>query len=206
MGSDYGKHMSDIILGGQDGLVNVLGITMGVATAAPRTELVLLSGIAATVAESISMAAVAYTSTSASIDYEHMKANQAGMNREDVEKTVKLLSGHLAQEKIEYVHSRLIVHRSDKPHELPMQKAVSVGFSTLLGSAVPLLPYFIMPVHDAIIVSVLLSALVLFGTGVLKARLMKMKNWKRSGAEILLVGGLAAAAGYLLGYALRIPV
>ena len=54
--------LRDIILGGQDGLVNVLGVTAGVAAASGDTRLTIAAGLAATFAESFSMAAVAYTS------------------------------------------------------------------------------------------------------------------------------------------------
>src|SRR3990167_5460969 len=61
-GTDHLK-LRDIILGGQDGLVNVLGVTLGVAAASGDTRIVLAAGLAATFAESFSMAAVAYTSS-----------------------------------------------------------------------------------------------------------------------------------------------
>src|SRR3990172_7794380 len=54
--------LRDIILGGQDGMVNVLGVTAGVAAASGDTRLTIAAGLAATFAESFSMAAVAYTS------------------------------------------------------------------------------------------------------------------------------------------------
>lgn len=58
-----------IILGGQDGLVNVLGIVLAVAKATQSKRVILISGLAATFAESISMAAVAYTSAKAGNEY-----------------------------------------------------------------------------------------------------------------------------------------
>src|SRR5512136_870018 len=61
--------LSDIILGGQDGLVNVLGVILGVAAATNSPQIVLVAGLAATFAESVSMGAVAYTSTLADADY-----------------------------------------------------------------------------------------------------------------------------------------
>lgn len=61
--------ISDIILGGQDGLVNVLGVILGVAAATQDSYLILVAGLAATFAESVSMAAVAYTSTLADADF-----------------------------------------------------------------------------------------------------------------------------------------
>ena len=59
----------EFILGRQDGLVNVLGLVLGVASATLNTNIVLISGTVATVAESVSMAAVAYTSSKAAKDY-----------------------------------------------------------------------------------------------------------------------------------------
>src|SRR5512137_1022737 len=61
--------LADIILGGQDGLVNVLGVILGVAAATSDPRIVLVAGLAATFAESVSMGAVAYTSTLADADY-----------------------------------------------------------------------------------------------------------------------------------------
>jgi VIT1/CCC1 family predicted Fe2+/Mn2+ transporter len=57
----HASELSDVILGGQDGLVNVLGVILGVATATADARIVLAAGVAAALAESVSMAAVAYT-------------------------------------------------------------------------------------------------------------------------------------------------
>ena len=71
------SRLADIILGGQDGLVNVLGVILGVAAATSDVQIVLVAGLAATFAESISMGAVAYTSTMAeSAFYESERARE----------------------------------------------------------------------------------------------------------------------------------
>ena len=71
------SRLADIILGGQDGLVNVLGVILGVAAATSDARIVLVAGLAATFAESISMGAVAYTSTMAeSAFYESERARE----------------------------------------------------------------------------------------------------------------------------------
>src|SRR5512141_2248701 len=73
----HASALSDIILGGQDGLVNVLGVILGVAAATSNTYIVLVAGLAATFAESVSMGAVAYTSTLADADfYESERARE----------------------------------------------------------------------------------------------------------------------------------
>src|SRR5438874_12763845 len=60
--------LSDFILGSQDGLVNVLGVILGVAVASRDITIILAGGLAATFAESIPMGAAAYTSTLARRD------------------------------------------------------------------------------------------------------------------------------------------
>ena len=62
------RGLAEVILGGQDGLVNVLGVILGVAAATQDARIVIAAGLAATFAESISMGAVAYTSTLANDD------------------------------------------------------------------------------------------------------------------------------------------
>src|SRR5579872_1372972 len=55
--------LSDFILGSQDGLVNVLGILLGISAATNDVRIIYVAALAALGAESISMGAVAYTST-----------------------------------------------------------------------------------------------------------------------------------------------
>src|ERR1700756_5919135 len=55
--------LSDFILGSQDGLVTVLGILLGISAATSDVRIIYVGALAALGAESISMGAVAYTST-----------------------------------------------------------------------------------------------------------------------------------------------
>ncbi len=205
MSSHRARHIADIILGGQDGLVNVLGLTLGVASAGAQPALVVVAGLAGMLSESISMGAVAYTSTKAAQDYETMRGHEAGMTRQEVEKALRALSSKLPAEKLAFVRARLQSHLREDREEAPRQKALSVGVATLAGSFVLLVPYFFLPLAQAMPASIILSALVLFTTGALKAK-WTVGSWQRSGLEILLVGGLAAAAGYVLGLLLHVPV
>jgi VIT1/CCC1 family predicted Fe2+/Mn2+ transporter len=197
-------YFADIILGGQDGLVNVLGLTLGVAAAGSPQNIIIVAGLAGMMAESISMAAVAYTSTKAAKEYEHMRANDAKMSKENIERIERILKGKVSRPAFMLVRSRLRMHLEETHQTNPNYKALSVGLSTLGGSLVPLIAYFFFPVNLAMQASIILSALALFGTGAIKAKIMN-RNWIRSGLEILIAGGLAAMIGYLLGVALRVP-
>src|SRR5438128_10831823 len=55
--------LRDVILGGQDGLVNILGIILGVIAGGGSRTVLLAAGFAAAITESISMGAVGYRSS-----------------------------------------------------------------------------------------------------------------------------------------------
>ena len=61
--SPWIKYISDIILGMQDGIVTVLGLTLGLVFANSPVNIILVAGLSTAFAESISMGAVAFTST-----------------------------------------------------------------------------------------------------------------------------------------------
>src|SRR5207253_7622845 len=61
--------LRDVILGGQDGLVNILGIILGVIAGGGSNSVLLATGFAAAITESISMGAVGYTSSVSERDY-----------------------------------------------------------------------------------------------------------------------------------------
>src|SRR5207248_4295279 len=61
--------LRDVILGGQDGLVNILGIILGVIAGGGSKAVLLAAGFAAAITESISMGAVGYTSSVSQRDY-----------------------------------------------------------------------------------------------------------------------------------------
>src|SRR5256714_14603528 len=61
--------LRDVILGGQDGLVNILGIILGVIAGGGSDVVLLAAGFAAAITESISMAAGGYTSSGSERDY-----------------------------------------------------------------------------------------------------------------------------------------
>src|SRR5262249_44823796 len=75
-----GSGLRDLILGGQDGLVNVLGIVLVVSAASPGVQVLLAGGLAATFAEGVSMGGVAWTASRALADhYESERARQAAI-------------------------------------------------------------------------------------------------------------------------------
>lgn len=195
------RYLQDAILGGQDGLVNVLGLSLGVFASTTDPKLVIVAGLAAMFAESISMGACAYTSAKAAMHCEVKSARDAGFSKEDVG---RILSGsNLAGKRLEFAKRRLLANIEDEGSAAPLKKGARVWVSTMLGSAVPLAPYFLLNVMQAAAVSVALSIAVLFATGVLKAK-MTVGSWKIAGLEMVGVGALAAVAGFIIGSILKV--
>lgn len=216
--------LSDVILGGQDGLVNVLGVILGVAAATADTRIVLVAGLAATFAESVSMGAVAYTSTLADADfyeserkreYRHVEAAPA-LERDEIRGIYqhKGFSGELLDRIVETITRDkdvwVAVMMSDEHGLAPVDRrsalrsAAVVGVSALVGSLVPLAPFMVLPVQLSMWVSIVLAATVLFAVGAYKARLTVGVPGK-SGLEMAVIGTLSALVGYLVGVLLKVP-
>jgi VIT1/CCC1 family predicted Fe2+/Mn2+ transporter len=215
--------LSDVILGGQDGLVNVLGVILGVAAATQDVYLVLVAGLSATFAESVSMGAVAYTSTLADADYYESEREREYRHIEEVpnleEKeirdiyTKKGFSGDLLDrivatittDKDVWVAVMLAEEHQLSPTDRgqALRSAVIVGIAAIIGSLIPLIPFVFLPVQVSIYTAILVSALVLFVVGFYKARVTVGKPGK-SGLEMALIGTLSALVGYAVGLVLKI--
>src|SRR5579864_1668082 len=83
-GHKFTNPLRDVILGGQDGLVNALGIILGIAAVTSDTHILIATVLAASIAESISMGAVAYTSALAQKDYYHSEREKENKEIEEV--------------------------------------------------------------------------------------------------------------------------
>ena len=214
--------LSEIILGGQDGLVNVAGVILGLAAATDETRIIIAGGLAATFAESISMAAVAYTSTLADRDYylAELERESSEIESGPEDKKTQLtdifrnwgFSGDLLNKVVEQVssdrHQWATITLANVLKLQPVSQngllfdAFLVGISAVIGSLVPLFPFFFLPADVAIWIGLGLTALVLYGLGAIKARLTVGKPY-RSGLQMAIIGMVAALAGFAIGLFFR---
>jgi vacuolar iron transporter family protein len=216
--------LSDIILGGQDGLVNVLGVILGVAAATHDPRIVLVAGLAATFAESVSMGAVAYTSTLADADfYESEKAREyrhldqaPDIERQEILEIYrqKGFEGELLKRIVDTITANKdvwVAVMMSEEHQLSptnrmraIRSAGVVGVSAVIGSLLPLMPFLVLPVSTAIPTSIVLSAFVLFAVGAYKAR-TTVGHPTKSGLEMAIIGTVSALVGYVVGLLLKVP-
>ena len=84
------------------------------------------------------------------------------------------------------------------------RSALLVGFSALIGSLIPMFPFFFLNVTLSIWLAVIIAALTLFVVGVYKARVTVGRPF-RSGMEMAIIGTVSALAGYVVGLIFKVP-
>jgi vacuolar iron transporter family protein len=213
------EDLHDWILGGQDGIVNVLGSILGVAVITQRKEVIIVAGLAALFAESISMAAVAYTSVKASHSYYHSERERV---RREIEENPTLqrevlidvyerkgfpraeanrIVDALTKNKDVWLDTIMEERMKMSPPEDagPLHSAFIVGMASLIGSIIPVIPFFFLEKHTAMLLSCITSVVVLFALGAASAKLT-IGNWKTRGLEMAIIGGAAAAVSFAIGW------
>ena len=216
--------LADFILGSQDGLVNVLGILLGVAAATSDLRIIYVAALAALGAESISMGAVAYTSTVARRRQYLKEVEREQREMKDVPETelqevrnvfkgwgyvgeqLEALTKQIASNPramLEFMMSFELRLAPVDENEARRSFAIVLS-STIFGSVVPLIPFFFVTsssVASGTIASVILSGIALFFIGAYEARTTVGSLWW-SGLQMTIVGLSAGFAGYLIGRAI----
>ena len=210
--------LRDVILGGQDGLVNILGIILGVIAGGGSDTVLLAAGFAAAITESISMGAVGYTSSISERDY--YEAERAREIREIGEMpeaeqneireiyAAKGFSGQLLEDVVGTITANrdtwLATMMDEELHLQPVKGAdilrtsVVITLATLVGHLIPLLPFVVLERAPALILAIGLSALTLFAVGVYSAVTL-VGDWRQSGLKMMAIGLGAAGIGFLIG-------
>ena len=216
--ADLLGEIREAMFGAQDGVTSILAVVSTVATATGQTYAVLVSGIAATLAEVISMAAGEYMSSKSQREIfdaqiaterreveEHPEEAEAevalllereGLSEEAARRAVALLATSptvLLKTMVEKELGLTLEHGAS-----PLQGAVILAVTFFAAALVPMGPFFFLPVGIALPVAVALSAVVMFALGVLKSRFTG-KGPIRSGLQIVLLVAAAAGGGYVFG-------
>jgi VIT1/CCC1 family predicted Fe2+/Mn2+ transporter len=216
--ADLLAEVREAIFGLQDGVTSILAVVSVVAAAAPDSYTVLVSGIAATLAEVFSMGAGEYMSSKSQREIFNA---QIASERHEVEERPGEAEAEVAfmfereglpAESASRVAAEIgkypnVLLRTMVEKELgvavdeggsPLQGALILAGTFLVAALFPLGPYFFLPVRSALWVSIGLSAASMFGVGIWKSRLTK-RNPIVSGLEIVLLVAGAAIAGTFFG-------
>jgi VIT1/CCC1 family predicted Fe2+/Mn2+ transporter len=209
--------LRDVILGGQDGLVNILGIILGIIAGGGSNTVLIAAGFAAAITESISMGAVGYTSAMSERDYyDAERAREAGevdsmpdQERAEVREIyrAKGFSGELLDHVVDTITADreiwIATMMNEELHLQPvstrdiLRTAVVITIATLIGHLIPLAPFLALPREPALIVAIVLSGITLFGVGVYSAVTL-VGDWRTNGLKMVVIGLGAAAVGFVV--------
>ena len=208
----------EFVFGIQDGLISTVGLLAGVQGATENSVVVIITGLTAMFSGAISMAAGSYLSSQAQkeiFDREIAEAEkladrepymaaegllqalgEEGLSKEQSYQLVKVLIQQrnvflrTFQEKVFGLGSAEI--------NRPLQAALIMGLSFVVGAIIPIVPYMISSGVEAFYGSSLLAGATLFGVGAFKGILAGQSPFL-SGVQFFLIAVGAAVAGYALG-------
>ena len=208
----------EVVFGAQDGILSTVALVTSVAVALDSQTAVLVAGLAAAAAGTISMATGAYLGSRAEQDVQ--RAEIAREAQEIEEKPAEELAELVViyqREGRSFEEARRMAHEIAEDKELwlrtlvekelgispdetsnPMKDAAAMGLSFLLAASVPIIPHILLTGTAAISVSVAGALVALFVLGSLKGRLVQ-KSPILQGLEILGIGAVSAAIGFALG-------
>lgn len=216
-----GSWLGDAIYGVNDGLGSIFGLVSGVAGATAQTgatNIVLISGLAGTVASALSMGSGAYLAAKSEREVhdaeiarerEEMRNNMEeereelelfyelkGLSRAEAQQIVAQLAQNPDEMLQELVQEELGLTAEKTTN--PYISALSAGLSTAVGAFIPIIPFFFLTGVAAILAAAIISLLAHFAVGAAKS-VITTRSWWSSGLEMTIVGAIEGVITFVLG-------
>ncbi|WP_040212637.1 VIT1/CCC1 transporter family protein [Clostridium polynesiense] len=227
--TEQGQYIKSLVYGGLDGIITTFAVVAGVAGASLSPAIVLIMGFANLIADGLSMAIGDYLSTKAEMQYKSLERERETWEVENYPEGEKLelielyMDKGMSQEDAETVTE--IISKNEKTwvdimmieelgiieeEESPVKNAMVTFTSFVIFGFIPILAYVLSRFIPYIAINTFaiacfLTGATLFALGALKVKITE-ENWIKSGLEMLIVGGLAAGAAYIIGNFLSVLV
>ncbi|MEM2022028.1 MAG: VIT1/CCC1 transporter family protein [Zestosphaera sp.] len=213
------EHVREVVLGMNDGLVEVLSVSAGLSGTFTSSLYVAVGGLLVAIGGALSMGIGAYVSTKSNVQIKNEAVRNVRISAEvEPELSAEELRGHLIRKGFTRELSDMIVTeslrdsrllssllveselgQSEEALEEPARAGLYTGVSYLIGSAVPLLPYMVLiPAPFSTVLSLASAAFALSVTGFIISVLGGL-HIRRKIAELIALGLTAAAATYAIG-------
>lgn len=213
-----GASLRDLMLGLNDGLVASFAVTSGVAGAFTAAKIVVMAGIAEMLGGAVAMGLAAFISARSQLEFYHseIQRERDEIRRWPEREREEIRAIYRAKGFAGDLLDRIVIHITADPErwrdvmmreelgmtpesfDAPLRSALTVGFSYLVGAAVPVFGYLLVPPRRGLIVSVIATVATLFAVGAAKTAIT-MRPWWRSGLESMATGIVAAAVTYGAG-------
>jgi vacuolar iron transporter family protein len=222
--SQIGGHIKSIVFGGMDGIITTFAVVAGAVGGGLGTEVILILGFSSVFADAVSMGVGDALSTKSENEYILMeKAREKweldnhpegeieemidlyvnkGMTKDDATEVINRMAKYPDFFVNVMMAEELELQVPDDDDNPWIDGAVTFGSFVFFGT-IPLLGYLCFYAAGfspqiLFIIACCITALALFGLGVVKSRITK-QLWYKSGFEVLGLGGGAACIAYLVG-------
>ena len=212
-----GGYLRSVVYGFNDGLTANFGLVAGVIGASVAPHLVIVTGIAGAVADALSMGSSGYLAAKSEAE---VSARQVAIEREELKMMPDLEEKELAiileakgltppraretaaammRDPQQALDTKVQEELGIQPPAVtPLADGLATGTATAIGALIPLLPFLVMPIGQAIWASLITSMLAHFAVGAARSIFTGRSVWA-SGRDMFLVGFGVAAAGYVIG-------
>jgi len=204
-----------VVFGMEDGTVSIFGLVLGVAATTTSSLEVLVAGASGAAAAAVSMMAGAYLEAETSRDEHAVRQQRLGVELASGEPTATLLSERLSAAGLRApwcgALSRAVQHNAEATKALllalegapgarqaPLEQALWMLVADFCSAAVPIVPFVLLPIGQARIVSAAITTLLLVALGIGRARIGH-RGIARTILETVGMGVAAALAGVAIG-------
>ena len=212
------KFIRHFIFGAEDGLISTFGFLAGITGAHLSHFTIVVAGIAGVFAAGLSMGIGTYLSSKSQLEVhrrnieiekeeikkypEHEKKELEEMYRKKgfKGKELKMIVDKIFSNKKVLLNEMLSSELGIKPSkfENPFKSSLIMFATFIILALIPLFPYLVFSVKQALVFSAIFSLIALFLVGAAKTRITK-KSWFVAGLEMLILGAFAAGITYYIG-------
>jgi vacuolar iron transporter family protein len=219
------NYVRDLVLGFNDGVVSVYAITAGVAGAAFGSPQILITGVAASIAGALSMAAGEFISTKSQAEFyaSERKREEEHLTRwphlevQELRESLhsKGFEPPLLDQAVDAIASdrkRFLDYMmreefgiGEESERSPVRAAILILLAFLVGAFCVVLPYATLQQPFGLYGSSALSLVALFLAGVGRARASRLPPFK-AGVEMVFIGVFAASVSFFVGLLLGVSI
>lgn len=235
-GGNAGKYIKSIVYGGLDGIITTFAVVASIAGARLDTGIVIIMGFASLIADGISMGMGDFLSSRAENDYTNEERKREAWECDNyIEGEKKEMVDLYMNKGMSFEDATIVIETMSKyrdifvdcmmveelglmpvdPDDSPLKNGLVTFTSFLVFGCVPMIAYVgavavgqgqtVASFDVTFIVACVMTLATMFLLGALTARFSSQK-WYVAGVWILLNGGAAAIAAYLIGWVLALLV
>jgi VIT1/CCC1 family predicted Fe2+/Mn2+ transporter len=215
--AESGGFLRNVVYGFNDGLTANFGLVAGVIGAAVQPHVIMISGVAGMIADSLSMGASGYLAAKSE---QEVYAHEIAMEKEEIR-----LMPDVEEEELALVYQAKGIDASraramaaevmldpvraldeqvreelkiGEAHSTPFKEGWVTGTATAVGALIPVAPFLIFNTQMAVWTSFAVSMLSHFAVGAARS-VFTGRGIIRSGIDMFVVGLGVALVGYVMG-------